>query len=50
MADHVHDAEGMARAIEAGVASTENGTLMDSQVVDLTVKREACLVPTVSAL
>ncbi|MFK7957969.1 MAG: amidohydrolase family protein [Lysobacterales bacterium] len=49
VAAHAHGAEGMARAVKAGVASIEHGTLMDRKVMKLMVKNGTYLVPTVLA-
>jgi len=48
-AAHAHGAEGMKRAVLAGISSIEHGTLMDEEVMDLMVKRGTYLVPTISA-
>ncbi len=49
VAAHAHGAEGMARAVRAGVASIEHGTLMTKEVMKLMVKNGTYLVPTVLA-
>ena len=49
VAAHAHGAEGMKRAIRAGVASIEHGTLMDDEVIDLMVRNGTYLVPTLMA-
>jgi len=49
VAAHAHGAEGMKRAIRAGVASIEHGTLMDEEVISLMKKRGTFLVPTITA-
>ncbi len=49
VAAHAHGAEGMKRAIEAGVASLEHGTLMDAEVMRLMKKHDTYLVPTLMA-
>ena len=49
VAAHAHGAEGMKRAIRAGVRSIEHGTLMDEEAIDLFKKHGAWLVPTLLA-
>ncbi len=49
VAAHAHGAEGMKRAILAGVRSIEHGTLMDEEVIKLMVKHGTYYVPTISA-
>ncbi len=49
MAAHAHGAEGMKRALRAGVDSIEHGTLMDDEVIALFKKTGAWYVPTISA-
>lgn len=49
VAAHAHGAEGMKRAIRAGVASIEHGTLMDDEVIELMVRNGTYLVPTLMA-
>ncbi len=49
VAAHAHGAEGMKRAIRAGVASIEHGTLMDDEVLRLMKKHGTYLVPTILA-
>ncbi len=49
VAAHAHGAEGMKRAIRAGVDSIEHGTLMDDETRRLMVERGTTLVPTLSA-
>lgn len=49
VAAHAHGAEGMKRAIRAGVASIEHGTLMDDEVIALMKKHGTYLVPTILA-
>ena len=48
-AAHAHGAEGMKRAVLAGVASIEHGTKMTEEVMDLMIERGTYLVPTISA-
>jgi imidazolonepropionase-like amidohydrolase len=49
VAVHAHGAEGMKRAIRAGVHTIEHGTLMDDEVIQLMKKHGTYLVPTISA-
>jgi len=49
VAAHAHGAEGMKRAIRAGVASIEHGTLMDDETRKLMKKNGTYLVPTILA-
>tara|TARA_B100000886_G_scaffold337744_1_gene299110 strand:+ start:3554 stop:4822 length:1269 start_codon:yes stop_codon:yes gene_type:complete len=49
VAVHAHGAEGMKRAIRAGVDSIEHGTYMDDEAMDLMIKNGTYLVPTISA-
>ena len=49
VAAHAHGAEGMKRAIRAGVDSIEHGTLMDDEAIALFKKHGAWYVPTISA-
>ncbi len=46
---HAHGAEGMKRAIRAGVDSIEHGTRLDDEVVRLMLEHGTCLVATLSA-
>ena len=46
---HAHGAEGMKRAIRAGVDSIEHGTYMDDEAMDLMIENGTYLVPTISA-
>jgi len=48
-AAHAHGAEGMKRAVLAGITSIEHGSLMTEEVMDLMVERGTYLVPTLSA-
>jgi len=48
-AAHAHGDEGMKRAIIAGIKTIEHGTLMEPSTMDLMVKYDAYLVPTISA-
>ncbi|KQQ96221.1 amidohydrolase family protein [Massilia sp. Leaf139] len=49
VAAHAHGAEGMKRALRAGVDSIEHGTLMDDETVALFKKTGHWYVPTISA-
>jgi imidazolonepropionase-like amidohydrolase len=49
VAAHAHGAEGMKRAIRAGVDSIEHGTLMDDEAIALFKKYGTWYVPTISA-
>ncbi len=49
VAAHAHGAEGMKRAIRAGVTSIEHGTLMDDEAIELFRKYGTWYVPTITA-
>ena len=49
VAAHAHGAEGMKRAIRAGIHSIEHGTLMDDEAIALFKKHGTWWVPTISA-
>ncbi len=49
VAAHAHGAEGMQRAIEAGVKSIEHGTYMTDDIMRLMKKRKTYYVPTILA-
>ncbi|MBW2316895.1 MAG: amidohydrolase family protein, partial [Deltaproteobacteria bacterium] len=49
VAAHAHGAEGMKRAIRAGVASIEHGTLMDDEAIELFKTHGTWYVPTILA-
>ena len=49
VAVHAHGAEGMKRAIKAGVDSIEHGTFMDDEAMDLMIENGTYYVPTISA-
>jgi imidazolonepropionase-like amidohydrolase len=49
VAAHAHGAEGMKRALRAGVDSIEHGTLMDDETIALFKKTGNWYVPTISA-
>ncbi len=48
-AAHAHGAEGMKRAVLAGITSIEHGTKMSEEVMDLMVEKGTWYVPTISA-
>ncbi len=48
-AAHAHGAEGMARAIKAGITTIEHGTKMTAEVMDLMKKHGTYYVPTITA-
>ena len=48
-AAHAHGAEGMKRAVLAGITSIEHGTKMTEEVMDLMIERGTYYVPTISA-
>lgn len=49
VAAHAHGAEGMKRAIRAGVTTIEHGTLMDDEAIELFKKHGTYYVPTIIA-
>lgn len=49
VAAHAHGAEGMKRAVRAGVRSIEHGTLMDEETMKLMKERGTYYVPTILA-
>lgn len=49
VAAHAHGAEGMKRAVRAGVTSIEHGTYMDDEAIALFKKHGAYYVPTITA-
>ncbi|MES3022221.1 MAG: amidohydrolase family protein [Pseudomonadota bacterium] len=49
VAAHAHGAEGIKRALRAGIDSVEHGTFMDDEVIALFKKTGAWYVPTLSA-
>ncbi len=49
VAAHCHGAEGMLRAVQAGVTSIEHGTFMTEEIMDLMIKKGTYYVPTISA-
>lgn len=48
-AAHAHGAEGMKRAVEAGITSIEHGTMMTPEIMDLMKQKGTYYVPTISA-
>ncbi|HZP90326.1 MAG TPA: amidohydrolase family protein [Actinomycetota bacterium] len=46
---HAHGAEGIKRAVRAGVRSIEHGTFLDEEGVELMLERGTWLVPTLTA-
>lgn len=48
-AAHAHGAEGMKRAVLAGITTIEHGTFMTEEVMDLMKERGTYYVPTISA-
>lgn len=49
VAAHAHGAEGIKRAIRAGVTSVEHGTYMDDEAIELAKKHGTWYVPTITA-
>lgn len=49
VAAHAHGDEGMQRAVKAGVKTIEHGTEMSDATMDLMIKYNAYLVPTITA-
>lgn len=49
VAAHAHGDEGMQRAILGGVKTIEHGTYMSDETMDLMIKHDAYLVPTITA-
>lgn len=49
VAAHAHGAEGMKRALRAGVTTIEHGTLMDEECIKLFIEKGAYLIPTIIA-
>ena len=49
VAAHSHGAEGMKRAVQAGVRSIEHGTFMTDEIIELMKERGTYYVPTISA-
>jgi imidazolonepropionase-like amidohydrolase len=48
-AAHAHGAEGMKRAVIAGITSIEHGTYMTDEIMDLMIEKGTYYVPTISA-
>ncbi len=49
VAAHAHGDEGMKRAVENGVKTIEHGTYMSDETMELMIKKNTYLVPTISA-
>ena len=49
VAAHAHGAEGMKRAVKAGVTTIEHGTYMDDEIIELMKKNGTYYVPTIIA-
>lgn len=49
VAAHAHGDEGMQRAVRAGVKTIEHGTYMSDETMDLMIKMDCYLVPTITA-
>jgi len=49
VAAHAHGAEGMLRAVRAGVRSIEHGTFMNDEIIDLMKRNGTYYVPTILA-
>ncbi|RFF28510.1 MULTISPECIES: amidohydrolase family protein [unclassified Wenzhouxiangella] len=49
VAAHTHGAEGMKRAVEAGIHSIEHGTYMTDEIMGLMIEKGTWYVPTISA-
>lgn len=49
VAAHAHGAEGMRRAVAAGVHSVEHGTYMDEEIIAMMVEKGTWYVPTIFA-
>jgi imidazolonepropionase-like amidohydrolase len=49
VAAHAHGAEGMKRALRAGVTTIEHGSFMDDEAMQLFISNGAYLVPTITA-
>lgn len=48
-AAHAHGAEGMKRAVMAGITTIEHGTKMTEEIMDLMIQKGTFFVPTISA-
>lgn len=49
VAAHAHGADGMRRAVAAGIHSIEHGTYMDDEIMAMMIERGTWYVPTISA-
>jgi imidazolonepropionase-like amidohydrolase len=49
VAAHAHGAEGMRRAVRAGITTIEHGTMMTDDIMDLMIQKGTYYVPTISA-
>lgn len=49
VAAHAHGDEGMQRAVKGGVKTIEHGTYMSEETMDIMIKYDAYLVPTITA-
>jgi imidazolonepropionase-like amidohydrolase len=49
VAAHAHGDEGMYRAVEGGVKTIEHGTYMSERTMELMIKKDCYLVPTITA-
>ncbi|MEX2362586.1 MAG: amidohydrolase family protein, partial [Balneolaceae bacterium] len=49
VAAHAHGADGMKRAVQAGVLTIEHGTKMTTEVMDLMIENGTYYIPTISA-
>jgi imidazolonepropionase-like amidohydrolase len=49
VAAHAHGAEGMKRALRAGVTTIEHGSLLDDECIKLFIEKGAYLIPTIVA-
>lgn len=48
-AAHAHGAEGMERAVRAGITTIEHGTMMTDEIMDLMIEKGTYYVPTIAA-
>jgi len=48
-AAHAHGAEGMKRAVMAGITTIEHGTFMTEEIMDMMIEKGTYYVPTISA-
>lgn len=49
VAAHAHGAEGMQRAVEAGIHSIEHGTYMSDEIMEMMIDKGTWYVPTIAA-